>query len=129
MGNTVSDNANPGTPFGKIHPKDNEKARPGYYFNTTSKLYQGTPIEVLPDEHAFKKLKYGYAKSNKRVFYKGVPIQGAFPNTFSIISRPNVRNIIDDSEQLIKLNSVLGMDFNCNKKRLYYRGKAIFTEE
>jgi hypothetical protein len=114
--------------FGSVYPKENEKPRPGYYFNNVAKMYHGLPIEVLPDENSFKKLKYGYAKSNKRVFYKGVPIQDTFPDTFSIISRANVKNIIDGSEQLVKLNSVLGMDYSSNKKRLYYRGKKIYSE-
>jgi hypothetical protein len=124
MGNNTSVSSN----FGSVYPKENERPRPGYYFNTLKKMYQGTPIEVLPGEDSFKKLKYGYAKSNQRVFYKGVPIQGAFPKTFSMVSRNNVRNIIDDSEQLIKLNAVLGMDYDCNKKRLYYHGKVVYTE-
>jgi len=111
-----------------IYPKENEKPRPGYYFNTSKKLYQGIPIEVLPNEDSFKKLKYGYAKSNQRVFYKGIPIQNIFPKTFSIISRSNVRNITENSEQFVKLNSVLGMDYDCNKKRLYYRGNIIYKE-
>jgi hypothetical protein len=114
--------------FGSVYPKENEKPRPGYYFNNHIKMYHGTPLEVLPDEYSFKKMKFGYAKSHNRVFYKGVPIQDTFPNTFSIISRANVKNIINDSDQLVKLNSVLGMDYNCNKKRLYYRGKRIYSE-
>jgi hypothetical protein len=123
MGN---DNSTPN--FGSVYPKENEKPRPGYYFNNIVKMYHGSPIEVLPEENSFKKLKYGYAKSNKRVFYKGVPIQDTLPNTFSIISRANVKNIINDSDQLVKLNAVLGLDYSCNKKRLYYRGKRIYSE-
>jgi hypothetical protein len=110
-----------------IYPKENEKPRPGYYFSVSRKMYHGNEIVLLPNEHSFKKLKYGYAKSNLRVFYQGVPIQNAIPNTFSIISRPNVRNIINDSEQLVKLNSVLGMDFDCSKKRIYFRGNLIYS--
>ena len=114
--------------FGSIHPKENEKPRPGYYFKKTKRMYKGNDIQLVPDEDSFKKLKYGYAKSNKRVFYKGLEIPGANPSTFSIISRPNVNNIIEKSEQLVKLNSVLGMDFDCNKKRLYYKGTVIYKE-
>jgi hypothetical protein len=114
--------------FGSVYPKENEKARPGYYFNKGSKIYNGAPIELLPEEDSFRKLKYGYAKSNKRVFFKGVPIQDTIPNTFSIVSRGDVKNIINESDQLVKLNSVLGMDYSLNKKRLYYRGTRIYSE-
>ena len=120
MGNTVSDNANPVNTFGKIHPKDNEKARPGYYFNTTSKLYQGTPIEVLPDEHSFKKLKYGYAKSNLRVFYNGKAIPDADPKTFTIIPRKE--------KTPFNLNCVLGRDVKNGKIRWYKFGNKIHEE-
>jgi hypothetical protein len=127
MGN-VNSTKETKTNFGSIYPKENDKPRPGYYFNVSKKMYQGNEISILPDEDSFKKLKYGYAKSNLRVFYKGVPIQDANPKTFSIISRSNVANIIDNSEQLVKLNSVLGMDYNCNKKRLYFHGNIIYKE-
>ena len=123
MGNTVNK-----VNFGSIYPKENQKSRPGYYFKKNKKLYHSIPMEINDGEDSFQKLKYGYAKSNQRVFYKGIPIQDTFPNTFSIISRSNVRNIIENSNQLVKLNSVLGMDYDCNKKRLYYRGKLIYSD-
>ena len=113
--------------FGSIHPEIGAKARPGYYFSKKLKSYQGAPIEVQPNEHQFKKLKYGYAKSNQRVFYKGVPIPDANPVTFDVINRSEICTKVNgiDTERFVKLNTVLGMDFNDNIQRLYHKGTRI----
>jgi hypothetical protein len=123
MGNTQS----PQKSFGSVYPNENTEARPGYYFGKGKLIYQGTPVELLPDESSFQKLKYSYAKSDKRVFYKGVPIHGANPKTFVSINRPDVKKFSNKPE-LLKLNSVLGMDIENNNKRFYYRGNLIHTE-
>ena len=76
---------------------------------------------------SFKKLKYGYAITNKRVFYKGHSINGINPNNFSIINIPDVSSLNDPS--LVKLNSVLGIETVINKKQIkkniYYKGNLI----
>jgi hypothetical protein len=113
--------------FGSVYPDENSQARPGYYFSKGKVIYQGTSIEPLPNEDTFQKLKYSYAKSNQRVFYKGNPIHGANPKTFVSINRPDVKKFSNKPE-LEKLNSVLGMDIENNTKRFYYRGKVVYTE-
>jgi hypothetical protein len=113
--------------FGSINPELGAKARPGYYFSKKIKSYQGVPIEVQPDEHQFKKLKYGYAKSNQRVFYQGIPIPDANPVTFDVINRSEIATKVNaiHTKQFVKLNTVLGMDFNGNEQRLYHKGTLI----
>ena len=101
-------------------------------------MYQGETINLLPDEISFDKLKYGYAKSNKQVFYQGKPILGADPKTFIVINRKNIKSITQIPEYdemnnnsldiLLKLNFVLGVDHLNNKKRIYYQGTIIHTE-
>jgi len=98
--------------------------RPGYYFSKSKVIYKGTQIPFLQDESSFRKLGYGYAKSNIRVFYKGVPIPLANPNTFTTINRNNVKKEFNDYS-LLKLNSVLGMDYLNETKRVYYKGELI----
>ena len=123
MGNTQS----PQKHFGSVYPSENSEARPGYYFGKGKVIYQGIPVELLPGENSFQKLKYSYAKSNQRVFYKGVPVHGANSKTFTTINRPDVKKFSNKPE-LLKLNSVLGMDIENNNKRFYYRGNLIHTE-
>jgi hypothetical protein len=110
------------THFGTVHPVEGSKGRPGYYFNKSSVIYQGIPIQILPNESDFKKLNYGYLKSNLRVFYNGAPIYGANPKTFHILQRK------DSPMEFKHLNSVLGKDYQDNKERLYHFGKLIYTE-
>ena len=55
------------------------------------------------------------------VFYKGEIIPDANPKTFSTINRKNI------PEEYKNLNSVIGMDFENNTKRIYQFGKLIFT--
>ena len=104
--------------FGSIN--DPENSRPGYYTNGKIIKYHTQEIKLLPGEmvKSFKKLKYGYAVTNARVFYKGVPIKNVDPNKFEIINRENVT-----IPELKKLNSVLGVE---NGKNFYHMGKLIY---
>ena len=85
----------------------------------------------MENEKDFQKLKYGYLKSNMRVFYSGIPILLANPATFSVITRNNVNSLSKNPEknkEFSKLNSVLGMDFVGNKKRIFFRDRIIHEE-
>ena len=113
MGNSVS------------NPMSINSNRPGYYFSKSKVIYKGSPIPFLQDESSFKKLGYGYAKSNLRVFYKGIPILLANANTFTTINRNNVKK--EFGNKYLKLNSVLGMDYLNEHKRVFYKGKLIPT--
>ena len=113
--------------IGSIYRNDNDPIRPGYYKNKNKVMYQGEVINLLPGEISFDKLKYGYAKSNKQVYYKGKPILAADPKTFIVINRKNIKSITQIPEY-IKLNSVLGVDHPNNTKRIYYQGTIIHTE-
>ena len=105
--------------FGSIHDPGNP--RPGYYYNQNTRTlkYHTHIIPLLPGENVFKKLKYGYAKTNKRVFYKGIHILGAIPDNFSTLTIPEVKEL--GNPNLSKLNSVLGIFDNS----YYYKGKLI----
>jgi len=105
--------------FGSIHDPGNP--RPGYYYNQNTRTlkYHTHEIILLPGENVFKKLKYGYAKTNKRVFYKGIHIPGAIPDNFSTLTIPEVKEL--GIPKLTKLNSVLGILGNS----YYYKGKLI----
>lgn len=105
--------------FGSIH--DAENPRPGYYYNQNTRIlkYHTFNIVLLPGENVFKKLKYGYAKTNKRVFYKGIHIPGAVPENFTTLTIPEVKEL--GNPNLSKLNSVLGILDN----NYYYKGKLI----
>ena len=116
--------------FGSIYGTSGV-VRPGYYIGKDTLIYQGVKIPLMQDERDFKKLKFGYLKTNKRVFFKGKPIIEANPKTFSTITRDNVKNVSTNSQKisdLVKLNSVLGMDFYGNKKRIFHKDKIIYTE-
>jgi len=123
MGNSQS------TEFGKssvykVEPKEGEivNVRPGYYKNKKGVYYDGISLNLLKKERlSFKKLKYSYAKTDLHVFYKGEIIPDANPKTFSTINRKNI------PEEYKNLNSVIGMDFENNTKRIYQFGKLIFT--
>ena len=105
MGNNIS--VPPKIKFGSINDPIN--SRPGYYTNGKILKYHTNEIILIDNENiaSFKKLKYGYAITNKRVFYKGVYMDKVNPNNFSIINIPDVKNLNDI--QLVKLNSFLGM--------------------
>jgi hypothetical protein len=129
---STAENSNTSCPikFGSVYGI-NCKIRPGYYFTTNKVMYKGEEIVPLPGEINFQKLKFGYLKSNKRVFYNGKPIPIANPVTFSVITRNNLSTLSKNCErnkEFIKLNAVLGMDFVGNVKRIYYRNNIIHFE-
>jgi hypothetical protein len=117
--------------FGSIYPDDTGKTRPGYYFSSGKIIYKGKQLEILPGEQEFQKLKYGYLKSNRRVFYKGTTIPFANPATFNVITRNNTTTLSKyphKNNEFGKLNTVLGMDFIGNKKRIYLKDRIIYEE-
>ena len=123
MGNSLSSNVpvqeGKKIIFGSVN--DDSHPRAGYYHNKNTIKYHTIPIILIPGESSdsFKKLKYGYAKTNKRVFYKGVPISGVNPNTFYVINRNNPEN---------NTNSVLGISTGTGtiNKKIFYKG--VFLE-
>ena len=118
MGNKITKQSES---FGSISSKEGCKHRPGYYYNKTKLIYDCNEILLLPGEADFKKLKFGYFKTNMRVFYKGHPIQ-ANPKTFVLLNRKNVK---DHDKELQKLDSVIGIDFVDQNKRFFYKGSLI----
>jgi hypothetical protein len=118
-------------PFGSIYKSEHGKTRPGYYIKGNKVIYKGKQINVLENETDFQKLKFGYLKSNKRVFYSGESIHTANPLTFTVLTRNNVHTLSkspEKNEEFGKLNSVLGMDFLGNKKRIFYKNRIIHDE-
>jgi len=116
--------------FGSVYAIDG-KVRPGYYLGGNKVMYKGNIIPVIENESQFQKLKYGYLKSNRRVFYNGNYILLANPATFMVITRNNIGSLSKNPEKnkdFVKLNSVLGMDFVANKKRIYFRDTIIHEE-
>ncbi len=115
MGNTPSSNIK----FGSINDPTN--SRPGYYANGKMLKYHTEEITLLPNETlgSLKKLKYGYAMTNKRVFYKGKVIDSANVDTFKILNIKDVPSLNDP--ELTKLNSVLGISGN----KVFYKGNLI----
>jgi len=98
------------------------KVRDGYYKNKKNVFYDGVSLKLPKTElKTFKKLKYGYAKTKKNVFYKGEKINQANPKTFIAINRKNI------PDEFKNLNSVIGMDFENETKRIYQFGKIIYT--
>ena len=107
--------------FGSVN--DESHPRAGYYHNKDIIKYHTTQILLIPGElsGSFTKLKYGYAKTNKRVFYKGNPILGVNPNNFYVINR-NTPGYTEYN----KLNSVLGVSISTNNtKRFFYKGLLL----
>jgi len=132
MGNKVSvESSLPKTPkYGSVN--DPGTPRDGYYYNPSKNTikYRGNDIPILPGETEFKKLKYGYAKTNKRVFYQGKVIPNANPLTFDVVTRDSLKLMSKLNEvNLTKLNSVLGMDKFNNKTRLYHKGVRVLMNE
>jgi len=129
--------AGPSTPevkerqhFGSVYGNTG-KIRPGYYIKNGIVVYGGKQIELLPGETNFQKLMYGYLKSNFRVFYKGQHIPHSNPATFTVLNRNNVSTLSkfpEKNNQFEKLNSVLAMDFEANKKRIYLGANLIHEE-
>lgn len=105
--------------FGSVH--DPESARPGYYKNGKVLKYHTREIILDPNEtlDSFKKLNYGYALTNKRVFFRGTPLQKANSNNFKILNIKDVPSLNDP--ELTKLNAVLGKSGN----NIYLKGKLI----
>ena len=122
MGNTNSAQVK-AKKFGSINDPDN--SRPGYYNNGKMIKYHTTEISLIPGEdiNSFKKLRYGYAITNKRAFYKGTPMLGVNPSHFGLLNRDQVPSLNDPN--LTKLNSVIGVESLGNKKNIYYKGKLI----
>ena len=138
MGNSLSSNVpvqeGKKIIFGSVN--DDSHPRAGYYHNKNIIKYHTEQIILIPGEssNSFKKLKYGYAKTNKRVFYKGLVIPEANPNTFYVINRENVLSQL--GKEYSKLNSVLGIS-NSNKNnqnnqnnntKIFYKGVIVLKE-
>ena len=99
-----------------------ESIRPGYYKNKKGVYYEGVSLKLSKKElNTFKKLKYSYAKTVTFVYYKGEIIHSANPKTFVLFNRKNM------PEEFKNLNSVIGMDYENNLKRIYQFGKLIYT--
>ena len=132
MGNSLSSNVpvqeGKKIIFGSVN--DDSHPRAGYYHNKNTIKYHTIPIILIPGESSdsFKKLKYGYAKTNKRVFYKGIVIPGANPNTFYVVNRENVLSQL--GKEYSKLNSVLGVQDNTQNgiNKVFYTGTIVLKE-
>ena len=122
MGNNTSSQVK-AKKFGSINDPDN--SRPGYYNNGKIIKYHTREIPLVPGEYitSFKKLRYGYAITNKRAFYKGTPMFGVNPSHFGLLNRDQVSSLNDPN--LNKLNSVIGVESFGNKKNIFYKGKKI----
>jgi hypothetical protein len=123
MGNTPSAQEKKSIKFGSINDPDN--SRPGYYNNGKILKYHTDEIPLVAGENieSFKKLRYGYAITNKRAFYKGEPILNVNPSHFGILQREEVHKLNNSS--FSKLNSVLGIESIGKYKNVYYKGKLI----
>jgi len=128
--NKFGDSLNSGNTSGKYvfgSIKDKENPRAGYYYNAKKNvlIYNTETIKLLNSETSVIKLKYSYAKTNMRVFYKGKQIIGADPSTFKTINRREIKNLNNSS--LNSLNSVIGMDIKNGITRYYHKG-VLLTE-
>jgi len=105
-----------------INTVEKVNIRPGYYKNKKNVYYSGISLNLSKKEKSsFKKLKYSYAKTNNFVYYKGEIIPEANSKTFIVLNRKNI------PDEYKNLNSVIGMDFENNFKRIYQFGKLIYT--
>jgi hypothetical protein len=130
MGNNTSVPEPEKVKFGTVYGTDG-KTRPGYYLGNGKVIYKGQEIPTTPGETDFQKLKFGYLKSNKHVYYNGKIIPGANPATFLTIERKNAKTLSklpEKNKEFEKLNSVLGMDYVGNKKRIYFGDHVIHQE-
>jgi hypothetical protein len=99
---------------------ENQNVRDGYYKNKKGVYYDGKSLNLQRLElKTFKKLKYSYAKTKNFVYYKGVIINGADPETFVVINRKSM------PEEFKIFNSVIGMDFQNGTRTIYQFGKKI----
>ena len=122
--NTNNTNITKKIKFGSIHDPGNP--RPGYYYNQNTRIlkYHTHEIVLLPGENIFKKLKYGYAKTNKRVFYKGIHLTSANQNNFETMNIPEIKKL--GIHSLSKYNSVLGVEkVDGTITKVYYKGKLV----
>ena len=123
MGNNTSNPVNnitvPKIKFGSVN--NPEHSRPGYYSNGKIIKYHTNTINLLPGENvgSFKKLGYGYAITNKNVYYKGARILNVNPDNFRVINRNQVSSL--GIPHVTKLNSVIGVSNN----NIYHKGKLI----
>jgi hypothetical protein len=78
--------------FGSVYGNTG-KIRPGYYIKNGIVVYGGQSINLLPGETNFQKLKYGYLKSNFRVFYRGQAVPHANPATFTFLNINNLNTL------------------------------------
>ena len=85
-----------------------DKPRAGYYITPRSRhvMYMGEFMRPVNGENTFIKLKYSYAKTNLRVFYKGIPIPNADPASFVTIDRPNQQRIITNDSNLLIIQNI-----------------------
>ena len=97
MGNNTSTPVPEKVKFGTVYGTGG-KVRPGYYFGNGKVVYKGEQIITLPGEIDFQKLKFGYLKSNKHVYYNGKVIHGANPLTFLTMERKNVKTLSKDPD-------------------------------
>ena len=110
--------------FGSIYDPSNP--RPGYYYNKNTRVlkYKIHNIILLQGEYNFVKLKYGYAKTNKRVFYKGIHLTSANQNNFETMNIPEIKKL--GIHSLSKYNSVLGVEkVDGTITKVYYKGKLV----
>jgi len=117
--------------FGNVHPQPGQRARPGYYVKGNVVVYQGQTLPMLPGETDIQKLKYGYLKTNKRVFFKGNVLPSANPSTFTVLTRNNTDSISKSPEKnqsFKRMNCVMATDFQGNTKRVYCGPNIIHTE-
>ena len=130
MGNSNSVNSIGNKSFGSISSTDNP--RPGYYNGKGIVIYSGSQIKMLPGEDTkVQKLKHGYASTNMRVFYKGIPIKDADPSSFEVIEKKNLKSRLgnqvtsDQFKKLSNLNHVVAIDQRDGQKRVFIEGKLI----
>ena len=118
MGNTQTKKS-----FGSA--SDSNNPRPGYYKNTSEVRYGGDVIVSGNEVKSFVKLKHSYAKTDKQVFYKGIPILSPTLDipTFEVFNREQIKSITTNP-YIINKNSVIGKD----KNNYYYRGKVLVVE-
>jgi hypothetical protein len=117
--------------FGNIHPEPGQRARPGYYVKGNIVVYQGQTLPLVPGEQDIQKLKYGYLKTNKRVFFKGQVLPSANPLTFTVLTRNNTNTISkfpEKNQSFKRMNCVMATDFQGNTKRVYCGANIIHTE-
>ena len=102
--------------FGSIN-ESGKSTRPGYYIkNEKTVIYNGNDINLNEFEFgSFKKLKYGYATTNKYVYYEGKIIPDADSKSFKVLNRKHIMN---------PTNFVLGCDkYGTYKFGIYSKNK------